>query len=386
MLSIHPAFDSHNGRLTRIRIAAIGVAAALVGLGIVGVGGGSASADTTIDGPIGLGNADSFGVLGGSEVTNTGSSTLTGDVGVAPLTSITGFPPGIITGGVQHSGDSVATDAQADTGTAYDVAASLSPTSSGLGNLGGQSLGPGVYSGNTLSVDGTLTLVGNADSVWVFQAASTLITGSNSKVVLSGVGASSCNVFWQVGSSATLGSGSTMVGTVMALASISTDGGNVVDGRLLARTAAVTLINTNLVRPDGCTKPAGTVSSSPTITSGALPKATVGSPFTFALTASGSQGTRFSITSGAMAPGLRLNGTTGAISGTPTDAGTFPVTIMASNGIAPPGTASYQFAVLDTLALTGAAIHPTLEIGGSAVVLGLVMLVLSFRRRPGHRA
>ncbi|MEO7721503.1 MAG: ice-binding family protein [Pseudolysinimonas sp.] len=363
----------------------MGIAAAIVGLGVVGLTGGSASADTTINGPIDLGNATSFGVLAGSAITNTGTSTVSGDAGVSPLTSI-GLLAGDLTGGgALHPGDSVATSAQTDTATAFGVAASLTPTSSGFTELGGQSLGPGVYSGGALSVNGVLTLVGTADSVWVFQAASTLITGSNSSVVLSGVGVTSCNVFWEVGSSATLGTGSTMVGTVMALASISTDGGNTVNGRLLARTAAVTLINTTVNRPSGCSTPIGSVSSSPTITSTVIPSGTVGTPFSFTLTASGSADSDFVVMSGGLAPGLSLESTTGVISGTPTIAGTFPMTISADNGIAPAGTADFRFAVLDTLALTGTDIHPALEAGGITVATGIAMLVLSRRRQPTHR-
>lgn len=233
-------------------------------LGFALVPAAAASADTIIDGPVNLGTAAPFGVLATSTVTNTGTSVINGDVGLSPGTSITGFPPGIING-VIHQTDVVAGTAQADLTTAYNTAASLTPTRAGLGELAGLSLTPGVYAGGALALNGTLTLAGTANSVWVFQAASTLIAGSGSLVTVTG-GASACNVFWQVGSSATLGSTANFVGTIMAGESITANTAATVAGRLLASNGAVTL-DTNTITVDaGCDARPGTVTTTPAIT------------------------------------------------------------------------------------------------------------------------
>ncbi len=179
----------------------------------------SASAATVIDGPIDLGTAATYGVLGASAVTNTGPTVVNGDLGLSPGTSIAGFgaaPNGTVNGTV-HQTDAAATQAQQDTTTAYNVAASLTPVQTGLTELNGLSLTPGVYSGGALALAdaGELTLAGSAESVWVFQTASELTIGSGSRIIITG-GASSCNVFWQVGSSATLGTAAQFQGTVLA--------------------------------------------------------------------------------------------------------------------------------------------------------------------------
>jgi hypothetical protein len=223
----------------------------------------SASAATTIDGPINLGGATGFAVLGASEVTDAGTSTISGDVGVSPGSSITGIPPANVTGQI-HITDQPADLAQSDLTTAYNVAASLSPKESGITELGGRTLVPGVYSGGALQVTGDLTLAGTADSIWVFQASSSLTTGSGSHILLTG-GASSCNVFWQVNSSATLGSGSQFVGTLMAKQSITAVSSTTIQGRLLANNGAVTLDSNVITRPTGC---ADASSTTVTTTSG----------------------------------------------------------------------------------------------------------------------
>ncbi len=191
-----------------------------------------------------LGTADSFGVLAGAGITNTGVTTITGNVGSFPTTSQTGFGT-VILNGANHGGDAVTQQAKIDLVTAYNNAAGrpASVTYAPASDLGGLTLVSGVYKNPTsFGLTGTLTLnaAGNANAVWIFQAGSTLTTAAASSVILIN-GAQACMVFWQITSSATLGSGSTFVGSVLALTSITAGTGAKVDGRLLARNGAVTL-------------------------------------------------------------------------------------------------------------------------------------------------
>ncbi len=222
--------------------------------------------------PVSLGTADSFAVLAGSTVTNTGPSVITGDLGLSPGTSVTGFPPGTVNG-TQHVTDAVAGQAQTDLTTAYNTAAAQAPTGTVSADLGGQTLTPGVYnSATSLGLTGALTLdaQGNANAVFIFQAGSTLTTASASSVNLVN-GAQSCNVFWQVGSSATLGTASTFRGSILALTSITATTGATVDGRLLARNAAVTL-DSNTVTRAQCAAPPAPDETGPTVSVGGAPR------------------------------------------------------------------------------------------------------------------
>ena len=202
--------------------------------------------------PIVLGSVGNFLAIAGSTLTNTGPSIVDGDIGVSPGTAITGFPPGIINGSL-HAADPIAAAAQGDLTTAYNEAAGRTSCSvSKIGDIGGQTLAPGLYkSTSTLSVDAadlTLDAMGDGNAVWIFQAASTFTMLSGRKIILVN-GAKSGNIYWQVGSSATIGTGAAFHGTILALASITVTTNASVNGRLLARNGAVTLDSNAVVRP-----------------------------------------------------------------------------------------------------------------------------------------
>jgi hypothetical protein len=280
---------------------------------------------------ISLGTAQNFGALGGSTVTNTGATTVNGNVGVSPGSAVTGFPPGVVVGGAIHSNDAVAMQAQNDLTTAYNNIAATPCTVDLTGqDLGGLTLTPGVYCFSTSAqLTGALTLdaLGNANALFLFKIGSTLTTATSSSVTVINNGGSSCNkVFWQVGSSATLGTGSSFVGDILALTSITLTTGSNTNGRTLARNGAVTL-DTNNVNTCG-------VSVCPIITvnPATLPNGSVGTPYNQIVSASGGTAPyTFSISSGALPTGLLLNSSSGAITGTPTTAGTFTLTITATD-------------------------------------------------------
>jgi hypothetical protein len=201
-----------------------------------------------------LGSAQSFAVLGASTVTATTTvpTIITGDLGVSPGTAITGFPPGqVVGGGTIHAGDAVAALAHSDAVIAYAALTAMAcPSTPGGNNLTGQILGqaallslpPGVYCFNSSAqLTGTLSLTG--EGPWIFKIGSTLTTASNSQVVVNAAGANcgGSNVFWQVGSSATLGTGTQFVGNILALTSITLTAGVNVDGSAIALAGAVTM-------------------------------------------------------------------------------------------------------------------------------------------------
>jgi hypothetical protein len=205
------------------------------------------------DAPVGLGTVAAYSVLGGQTVTNTGPTTMVGELGVSPLKAITGFPPGHAAGAT-HAGDAQAAKAQSDLTTAYNDAAGRAATASVAGDLVGKTLTAGVYkSTGTLNVSGALTLngQGNPNSVFIFQVASDLTTASASHIVLTN-SAQACNIYWQVGRSATLGTASTFEGNILALTSITVTTGTTVAGRALARNGQVSL-DTNVFTMPGCT-------------------------------------------------------------------------------------------------------------------------------------
>jgi hypothetical protein len=245
-----------------------------------------------------LGTAAGFAVLGASTVTNTGPTVITGDVGVSPSTAITGFPPGSITGSF-HNGDPVATQAQGDIATAYAFAQNqaCSSTNNLTGqDLGGKTLAPGVYCfDSSAQLTGLLKLdaQGSSTAKWLFQTTSTLTTASNAAVVLINSPSSDCNdnVTWQVGSSATIGSGSLFLGNILANISITLATSANSTGSLYAHTGAVTMDSNKVstcsgsispppqlgikTTPSGSVPAGGTISDSATVSGGVSPTGTV---------------------------------------------------------------------------------------------------------------
>jgi hypothetical protein len=202
--------------------------------------------------PVNLRTAAGFAVLAGSTVTNTGPTAVTGDLGVSAGTAITGFPPGTVVG-TQHPGDPTAAQAIADLTTAYnDAAGRVMCPISVAGNIGGQTLAPGLYkSTGSLEIssgDLMLDAKGDGSAVFIFQMASTLTTSDGRLVTLAN-GAKAANIYWQVGTSATLGTTSVFQGTIMADQAITLKTGATLNGRVLARIAAVNLDSNNIVKP-----------------------------------------------------------------------------------------------------------------------------------------
>jgi hypothetical protein len=326
-------------------------ATALLTAGVIAVAGGGASpASAAIVPTVNLATAGEYAVLAGSTVTNTGNSVLNGSLGLSPGTSITGFPPGIVNApGVVENTTPAAMQAQLDLTAAYVDAAGRPLDATTPADLVSQNLVGGVYAGpakSPLSLSGPLVLDGAGDpaSVFIFQTNSTLITASASTVTLIN-GAQECNVFWVVGSSATLGTGSVFVGNILALDSITVTNGVTVRGRALARNAAVTLDNDTFTRPTCATTP-----GSPVTTAAGSATTVVGS----ATTVPGSPSTLLGDTS-----------TTGGGTGTTVLGGTLPFPTF-------PGA---------TLPTTGASsvTTPTFVIGLASLVFGA--LAMRFARR-----
>ncbi|MEU8200039.1 ice-binding family protein [Streptosporangium sp. NPDC049046] len=203
--------------------------------------------------PVSLGTATNFAILAGRTVTNTGSGVVTGELGVSPGSVTTGFPPGVMAGAV-YAADPVAAQAQTDLATAYRNVVGLRGTASLPAQLGGTTVKPGVYNSvsGAFQLTGELTLdgQGNPNALFVLRAPG-LITAPASTVTLVN-GAQACNVFWQVGGSATLGAGSVFAGNLLALTSITTADGTTVNGRLLAREGSVSMDDTTVTR-SACT-------------------------------------------------------------------------------------------------------------------------------------
>jgi hypothetical protein len=208
---------------------------------------------TTVQATVALGSLSTFAVLAGSAITNTGATSITGDLGLSPGTSVGGFPPGILVG-TKHVNDVSSTQAKLDLTAAYNDLAGRTATDivTLSGNIGGLTLTPGLYkSTSSLAVssgDLTFDAKGNASAIFIIQIASSLTTTSGRKVFLSG-GALAANIFWQVGSSATFGTTSVFKGNVLALQSITFNTGASIDGKALARTGSVTMAGNTIVNP-----------------------------------------------------------------------------------------------------------------------------------------
>jgi Ice-binding-like len=256
-------FEAYDMMKTRVRAARLLLSATTLTL-IALIGAQAAAA--TVPAAVELGTAAPFAVLAGTSVTNTAATVINGDLGVWSGTSVTGFPPGKVNGTV-HKTDAVAQQAQSDLTTAYNNAAGAPMTATVGPALGGLTLASGVYKGGALDLTGILTLdgQGNANSVWIFQATSSLTTATSSSVKLIN-GASPCNVFWQVTSSATLNTTSTFAGTILALTSITMGTGVTMDGRALARNGDVTLANDKITT--SCPASTPTATPTPTATGG----------------------------------------------------------------------------------------------------------------------
>jgi hypothetical protein len=243
---------------SRLVLAATLAVAATAVLGMAGAPGASAATA-----PVSLGTAANYAVLAASTVTNTGPTNITGNLGLSPGTAVTGFPPGQVTGTIDAA-DGAALKAQNDLTAAYNAAAAAPVTATIPVELGGTTVTPGVYASpaGTFGITGTLTLdaQGDPNAVFIFQAASTLITASASNVVLVN-GAQAANVYWVVGSSATLGTYSIIQGNIMAQASITVTTGATLDGRALARSAAVTLDSDTIAPPASVQAPTSTTTS-----------------------------------------------------------------------------------------------------------------------------
>lgn len=339
------------------RLAAVVALAAGTALALTAGQSVSASIVPTVP----MATAADYSVLGATTVTNTNPSVIGQSVGLSPGTSITGFPPGIVLAPATiQAANAVTLQAQSDLTIAYDDAAGRDVEFTHPNpDLVGQTLLPGVHAASAmapLALSGQLVLDGqnNPNAVFIFRTDSTLITSTGSTIALIN-GASECNVFWQVGSSATLGSGSFFVGTILALTSVTVESSVVVHGRALARNGAVTLDNNVFTQPD-CT---GATDLVPTATA---PATTTTTPST-ATTVLGAVTTT---------PGSPTATTPGS-----------PIATTIPTGGGDETTTTFIFEVTDiTLPSTGGSLAAQSGVGFAVLMIGLAALLIARRRQP----
>ncbi len=324
-----------------------------------------------------LGTAANFGVLAGSGVTNTGPTTVIGSVGSSPTPSVSGFPPGLVTGGTLYTAaNAVTLQAQNDLTTAYVGLAGLPCGTNLTGqDLGGLTLVAGTYCfASSAQLTGTLTLdaQGNPNAQFIFQIGSTLTTASNSIVqVINNGGNSSaaCNVYWQVGSSATLGTTTAFEGNILALTSITLNTGATVSGRLLARNGAVTLDTNNVAVCPACPP----IILAPST----LPNGAIGAVYSQTITASGGTAPyTFTLLSGTPPPGLTLS-SGGVISGTPTTAGSYTFTVKATDAVGCFGSRIYTIVINAAVCVNPTLTPSTIPAGTTGVPYGPVTITAS---------
>ena len=350
---------------------------------------GPARAATTVD----LGTAGAFAVLAGSGITNTGQSTITGDIGTSPTPAETGVDPCptaancVTLTGSNHPADATALQAKKDLTTAYDAAAGQSADAALAADLNGLTFTSGVYhAAGSLGLTGQVTLdAKNVEgAVFIFQVGSSFVTASASSVRLIN-GASACNVFFQVGSAATLGSTTAFKGTILAHDDISVGDGVTVDGRLLggeqaSGTGAVTLIHDTVTAPT-CTSGGGTGGA----TSGTTGTSTSGTSGTTGTTGTSTGGSSTGGTSGTGTSGTTgagTGGTGGTTAGATTSGATS--TTGATGGLVPTSAGSSS-STPSTLPFSGSRTGPA-ALAGLLSVLGGSLLLVAGRRRhtPAH--
>jgi len=338
---------------------------ALAGM-LIAFASGAASAATA---PLPLGTATSFSVLAGAGITNTGPTTIAGDIGTFPTPTESGL--GSVTlGGTDHAGDAVTQQAKTDLTTAYNTAVGSGPPTSVATELGGTILTPGVYNSPTLGITGTLTLdtLGDPNAVFIFQTASTLITASNSSVIVLN-GAQACNVYWQIGSSATLGVNSHLIGSVLASTSITATTGATIQGRLLAENGAVTLDSNTITNNTCASLPTTTISANTAVPTTAAPTAV---PTTAVPTASNEDVANY-FRFLRFLQGLTTTTTTATGTGIPS------VPDLTTSTVDRPNTTTSS-AIPPTLAFTGSDARP-IYLGLISLAAGVALAIGARRRR-----
>ncbi len=372
------------------------VAAGLIAAGVVVVcmlTQATAASAASYENSVGLGTADPFSVLGGQSVTNTATSTVSGDVGVSPGTAFTGSGTMTI-GGAPHITDAVAAQAQIDLTTAYNSAASRTPTGTALpAGLATVTFTPGVYNASSaVGITGDVTLDGQNDPnpVFIFQIGSSLTTAAATHIILTGH-AQACNVFWQVASSATLGTASTFVGSILALTSISLGATVTVQGRALARNGSVTLIGDTFTSPACATTPTTTtVTASPTTATGTTVSATVTAPAGFASPTGTVIFTVNGVDSAPVALDSLGHATLTLPPGTPLGTATVTARFTGTGSLTPSASTAVPvpIAAVPTTVLASTGTAYTTQLIGSATaatLLGLLILIAARTRPARHR-